>query len=110
MALAEVTSGSQTATITTEHSLYAPGSGGKTYVLVVDLANMVAGDIVELRLYAKSRAADTLRVAYLGTFAHVQGQPIAVSLPIPAFHDFKATLKQTAGTSRAYPWSVLTLD
>lgn len=110
MALAEVTSGSQTATISTEHSLYAPGSGGKTFVLVVDLANLANGDVVELRLYCKSRAADTLRVAYLATFAHAQGAPIAVSIPLPAYHDFKATLKQTAGTGRAFPWDVLTLD
>ena len=109
MALAVVASGTQAATVGTEHTL-ATSTTGKTYVLVVDTGAMAAGDILELRIYTIVLAAGTERLAYIVVYAHAQSDPQKYSIPVPANISFKATLKQTAGTGRSYPWSVLSLD
>ncbi len=53
----------------------------------------------------------TQRVAYLGTFSGAQSTDdlIKLSVPIPSEQGATFTLKQTAGTGRAYPWKVMTL-
>ncbi len=98
--------GTQTAVISTEHTL-ATDITAQTYVFVVDCANLVAGDTVELRLYTKCLSGGTERLAYYRSYANVQGEPIKYSVPVPADISCKATLKQTAGTGRAFPWSLL---
>ena len=109
MALVEQTSGTQTATITTEHTL-ATQTDGKTYVLGVDLGALANGDIVELCCKTKMLSGGTSRIAYKATFAHAVSEPNIYSVPIPAVHEVVFTLKQTAGTGRAFPWSVISLD
>lgn len=99
-------SGTQTATVSTEHTL-ATDTSGKVAVLAVDLGNLVNGETVELRLYTKVLSTSTERQAYFATFSHVQGSPNVYSVPIPANISVKATLKQTAGTGRAFDWSLL---
>lgn len=94
--------------IGTEHTL-ATDTSNRTYVLVVDLNAMVAGDTTELRIYTIPRSAGTERLAYLETFTGVQSAPIAYSVPVPADISCKVTLKQTAGTGRAYPWKLLSV-
>lgn len=104
----EAAAGSQTAVITTEHTLSTQSSAG-VFVLLVDLTNMAGGDVLELRVKAKARSAEaSAKVAYFATYANAQGIPIAVSVPIAATYAV-FTLKQTAGTGRAYPWSVVSL-
>lgn len=109
MALTVIADGSQTATISTEHDL-ATDTANHTYVLVVDAAAMVLGDILELRLYTKVRSGGTERLAYVISYQHVQGEPAKYSPPVPANIHLRATLKQTAGTGRAFPWSLLALS
>ncbi len=102
-------SGTQTATISTEHSLHT-NSGAKTFVFIVDTVNMVEGDVLELRVYLMVLSGGTRRVAYLATYAHGQDEPIKISLPVPSpgqTNGFEASLKQTAGTGRSFPWSVV---
>jgi hypothetical protein len=106
MALSELGGGSQTATVGTEHTLHTETSG-KVCVFVVDTANLAGGDTVELRIYTIARASGTERLAYYATYSHVQGEPMKYSVPVPANISFKATLKQTAGTGRAFVWAVL---
>jgi hypothetical protein len=110
MALAVSSSSSQTATINTEHDLATPTTSG-VYVLSVDLSAMQAGDIVELRFKKKVRTGDTIRTAYQTTFADAPTAEtmIAVSVPVPCPFGCTVTLKQVAGTGRAYPWSLETL-
>ncbi len=93
----------------TEHTL-ATSVTGKTYVLCVDCGAMVNGDILELRLLTKVLSGGTSRLAYYVVYAHIQGQPQKYSVPVPANIELVATLKQTAGTARSYPWSLLSLD
>lgn len=101
-----VDSGSQTATITTEHVL-STQTGANAFIFMVDAANLAAGDELELRIYGKARSADTERVMFKSTFG-----PIPLDEPLlfsPAFlspHHAKFTLKQTVGTGRAFPWAV----
>jgi hypothetical protein len=109
MALARESSGTQTATIGTEHSLATPTTA-KTRVLVVNLTNLAAGDILELRIKSKVLAAGS---EVLGRLATVVGPVTELryeSPPVATVDGATFTLKQTAGTGRSFEWSVLSLD
>jgi len=110
MPVASESQNSQTATITTEHSLAAPTTAG-VRVLVVDMINMAAGDVVELRIKLATLTAGTQRVVYMATFMDAQhvDDLIKVSLPIASEQGATFTLKQTVGTGRVFPWKILTL-
>lgn len=102
-------SGSQTAD-GLEDTLASATAASGTFLLKVDTANMADGDILELRAYTKARSTDTERqVAYI-SLANAQSDPLAFLGPIATDADIKFTLKQTAGTNRAYPWAVLNLN
>jgi len=107
MAVSVNTSGSQTATVNTEHTLATVTSAG-IYILVVDIANLAAGENVELRAYGKARSTDTERLLF-GPAIYgpiVPAQLLIYSTPIVSPHSVKFTLKQTSGTGRAFPWAV----
>lgn len=106
MGVSSQTNGSQTASIDTEHTLATITAAG-VYILVVDTANMVNGDIVTFRLKTKCRSTDTSRLAFSVTYSHVQSEPNKYSVPVPSDVELIATLEQTDGTGRAFPWSVL---
>jgi hypothetical protein len=97
--------GSQTAVIGTEHMIAAPTTPG-TYVFMVDAANLALGDLLELRLYVKIDDTN-YRQLWKAAYGHVQMNPakIAPSLAVVGA-GAKFTLKQTAGTGRAFPWSL----
>lgn len=102
-----VDSNSQTATISTEHTLTtwtAPG----VFVLTVDMANLTGSDSVELRIYGKARTGDTERLLLKATYG--PGAPLVTPLiqstPVVSPHYLKATLKQVAGTGRVFPWGL----
>lgn len=100
--------GSQTAVISTEHTLDTINTAGD-YVLMVDTNAMVLGDILELRGKAKVRSTGTTRQAYYSVYAHVQGSPVKISIPLSCITEVVFTLKQTAGTGRAFPWEIVKL-
>lgn len=112
MAVTASGNGTQTAVIGTEHQLADTATAG-VYTFHVDASSMVAGDVLELRVYQMELTGGTSRVlfyqAYYGT------QPIddvlKVSLPIgnelTDATSLRFSLKQTFGTGRAYPWKVL---
>lgn len=108
MAVSEHSGGSQSATIDTEHTLATITDSG-TYVFVVDTANMVNGDTLELRIYTKARSGGTSRLAYSASYTNLQAAPQKYSVPVPSNVEFVATLKQVDGTGRAFPWAVLVL-
>jgi N-glycosylase/DNA lyase len=103
-----IASGTQTATISTEHTL-ATDTTNRTYVLKVDVAALALGDTVELRLYSKTLSGGTERLAYYAVYQHAQTAPAVYSVPIPEDISCKATLLQTTGTGRAFPWALLAL-
>jgi len=100
--------GSQTATINTEHTLSTVTVAG-SFVLHVDTNAMALGDVLELRVKLKTRSSGTTREAQVAYYAHVQGQPVKMSIPVASPHEVVFTLKQTAGTGRAFPWEVVKL-
>lgn len=97
-------SGSQTAVISTEHSLATPTTNA-TYVLSVDTVNFVNGDLVELRCYDMVDGTN-YRQMWKATYQHVQINNAKASPPLAVTTQAKFTLKQTAGTGRVFPWSV----
>ena len=108
MAVTSVGSGTQTATIDTEHTLDTETTAG-VYVLVVDVSNMANGDVVTLRLKTKYATGGTSRLAFEATYAHAQAMPNIYSPPVPVDTEIVATLEQTDGTGRDFYWNLLKL-
>lgn len=103
----EYKTGSQTATINTEHNLSSnPETEQGVFQAFIDVANLVGGDFVEIRLKEKARSADTQREVFVATIAGIQASPMWVSPPLILMNGWALTLKQTEGTGRAFPWSI----
>jgi len=105
MALTVVAEGDQVAVIGTEHTL-STQIGAGVHLLVVDTGAMALGDILELRIKTKVRTGGTSRLAYSVSYSQVQGDPNKYSVPVPSDVELVATLKQTAGTGRTFPWKI----
>jgi hypothetical protein len=99
-------SGTQTATINTEHTLDTDTTNA-TYCGMVDLTNLANGDVVELRIYTKVLSGGSLDLAWKGTYAQAGFILVAQSPFVPSDQSLKFTLKQTAGTGRAFDWKLL---
>ena len=112
MAVTAAGSGTQSATVTTEHTLLDINTAG-TYTLHVDKVNMVAGDTLELRIYQMVLTAGTRRVAYMERYAGVQPTDDMIAISVPISNELtdsgslRFTLTQSTGTSRNFPWKVL---
>lgn len=104
--------GTQTATVTTEHTLFDSSAAG-TYQLYVDTVNMVAGDVLELRCYYMVLTGGTRRGFLIARYSDAQPTDDLIKSSIPvstALSDSGAvrfTLKQTFGTSRNFAWAAL---
>lgn len=112
MAVTAYGSNTQTATIGTEHSLQSVTAAG-VYSLHVDTAAMLAGDILELRVYQIVLASGTKRLVFFHAYYGVQPTHDVMKVSIPLGNDItdanslQFTLTQTFGTGRGYPWKVL---
>ena len=109
MALSSIQNGTQTATISTEHTLGSAVTAAGTFLLSVNTTNMANGDVLELRAKTKVLTGGSEAVYLLAAYAHVQGAPVKMSIPIPSVYSLTFTLKQTAGTGRAFEWNILAL-
>lgn len=115
MAVTLVTSGTRSATVTTEHFESSPNVAG-SFVFYVDLSDMAAGDVVELRAYKMAVTGGTSRVVEYQRFEGVQPADDYVKKlgPIPnTLTDSNATrfsIKQTFGSSIDAPWAVLNTE
>lgn len=109
MAISEHESGSQTATLDTEHTLNTttPNTTDGIYQLVVDVNAVAAGDVVIFRIKEKCRSGDTQRLAWEGAVGPTPPtQKLWVSPTLILLHGWDMTLEQTDGTGRAFPWSI----
>jgi hypothetical protein len=112
VAVTALGSGTQTATVATEHTLLDVAAAG-TFTLHVDTTNMVAGDGVELRIYQMVLTGGTRQVAYMQPFYDAQPADDRIKISVPISNELtdagalRFTLKQTLGTSRNFPWKVL---
>ena len=110
--IATYASGTQTATVGTEHFLSSVSAKGE-FQLVVDTTNMVDGDATELRIYRVPLTGGTPTAAdfkgYYGAQpAHeiVKESPY-VSNDLTDTQSLRFSLKQTFGTGRDFAWKVL---
>lgn len=107
MAASVVTSGTQTATISTEHSLYDSSGTAGTFQLAVDTTNLTSTESVELRVYTKViNTSGTYRQAAVVTVTAGDQSPASISPPLLCPNGAKFTLKQISGTGRAFDWAV----
>lgn len=112
MAVTAQSQGTQTAVIGTEHTLLDVAVAG-TFTLHVDTTIMAAGDLLELRVYQIVLTGGTRRVAYYVQYFGDQSVDDEVKISVPISNELtdagslRFTLKQTAGTGRAFPWKVL---
>lgn len=112
MAVTAQGSGTQTATLTTEHTLLDVAVAG-TFTLHVDTINMASGDIVELRIYQIVLTGGTRRVAYYQSFFDAQPADDLIKISVPISNELtdagslRFSLQQTVGTGRVFPWKVL---
>jgi hypothetical protein len=112
MAITTQGSGTQTAVISTEHTLLDIAVAG-SFVFEVDANAMASGDTLELRIYKKVLSGGTLRVAYMTSYTGAQSADDIYKISVPFSNDLveaascRCTLKQTAGTGRAFPWKVI---
>lgn len=112
MAVTAAGSGTQTATVTTEHTLLDVAAAG-VYQIVADTTNMVANDVLELRVYQIALTGGTRRVVQMMTFYGAQLTDDIMKYSDPLGNELtdsgslRFTLKQTFGTSRNFPWKVL---
>lgn len=112
MAISEAYSGTNGTLGATEFSCpnnttYSAGSAITTdgvYQVFLDIADMVAGDELRIRIYEKCRSVDTQRIIYesyvVGTMADTWVSPSLILL-----HGWDVTITAIAGTI-AVNWSI----
>jgi hypothetical protein len=101
------TSNSTTPTVGTETTLATITTAG-IYQLYTDIANLAAGEVVELRAYGKARSGDTERLMW-GPASYGPILPLQLLPTSPAIVtavSLRFSIKQVNGTARAFPWAV----
>lgn len=111
MAVTAHASNTQSATVGTEHSVASANIAG-VFTFGVSLRNIVAGDVVELRVYKMPLTGGTaeqflyqrLTLSMLGADKWFESIPVANELTDTNALIF--SIKQTKGTSRNFDWKV----
>ncbi len=105
MAYTEVTSGTLLLT-TSEQTLGSAQTTAGVYELALDLNTLASGDVVEVRVYTKTRSASTARLLMSVPFANAQGTPNFVTVPIGSPHSVEFKAIQPTGTARTIEYSI----
>lgn len=112
MAVTLQASGTTTPTVGVEDQLADTNVAG-VFTFHIDTVNMVAGDVLEVRIYQMIITAGTSRVAYVQSYAGTQPTDDIIKISVPIGNDLtdstalRFSIKQTFGTARAFPWKVL---
>lgn len=78
------------------------------YTLVLDTSNLQAGETLDVDLQIKVVSADPVKTAFSFTYSGVQtAEPVKVHVPVAAPFTANFRIKQTGGTARAFPWTVM---
>lgn len=107
-----VASGTQTCVVGTEHTLFQSSAPG-VYQLITDLVNEAAGDVIEHRGKRMTLASGTTRVELFQPYYGAQPtddlikESIPMGTPLSDTGAVTFSIKQTFGTGRAVPWSVI---
>jgi len=105
-AISAGSAGSGTQTAYPEHVLAADTNNG-TFVLEVDAHNMAMGDLVEIRVYTITLSGGATLQAWKGTYQHTQINAKKIAPPVASDQSITCTVKQLAGTGRAFAWKML---
>jgi hypothetical protein len=103
MPIAELYNGTE-AVGATEHSCTTDTSGPDAdttdgvFQAFFDVSDMVAGDVLQVRVYEKVRSADTQRIVYEAILRDVQAEPIFVTPALLLMHGWDFTLDALSGT------------
>ena len=111
MAITEAYAESQSVT-TTEWSLTGDDDslGAVTddgvYQVFLDVSAVAAADLFRVRVYEKTRSADTQRVVYEAYIGGPQATPVWVSPSLILMHGWDVSLIKISGTDRTITWSI----
>jgi hypothetical protein len=110
MPITQEASGSQTATIGTEHTL-ATIVTQKTFIAYVDCNGLAASEYVELKVKRDARSADATRTLHTRVVSWLEAAMTPI-IKLPADSggggEYVVTLRQLNGTGRAFPWAIET--
>ena len=110
MAISELYAGTE-AVGATEHSCTTDTAGPDAdtndgvFQGFFDVSDMVAGDILQIRVYEKVQSTDTQRICYEACLRDVQAEPIFVTPALVLLHGWDFTLDALAGTITV-TWSI----
>lgn len=107
-----VGSGSQSCTISTEHTLDTETTAG-TFQLYLDFANAVKGDVFvvrhKLKVLSGSTAAEI--AGYTIDVANdLEASTVVACPPVASLYSLAVTIQQTAGTGRTIDWNLVQVD
>jgi hypothetical protein len=108
MAITQHASGTQAATITTEHFLGTdPDTTAGVFQFLVELSAMARADTLEIRVYEKvNDSGDTARQIAMWPVLNEQTDLLFVSPALVLLVGWRFSIKQTTGTGRSFQWSV----
>lgn len=108
MAVTQHNSGSQAATINTEHFLGTdPETTAGAFQFHMDLSVLARGDSLEVRVYEKpTGAGDTAQQVQVWYFNNEQIDDEFASPWLGLLNGWRYSLKQTGGTGRTFKWSI----
>ncbi|MGQ0669344.1 MAG: hypothetical protein ACT4PO_06690 [Actinomycetota bacterium] len=108
MAIAEHASGTQAATVGTEHFVGTdPEATDGVFQFVVDVSVLALADKLEIRVYEAGLSTDVAsQQVQMWPLNHAQVDDLWVSPGMVLLHRWRFSLKQTAGTGRSYKWSI----
>jgi hypothetical protein len=113
MAVTTQATNTLTATVGATPDNLANVAGPGTFQLLVDCNAMAALDIVFLSIKLMVRTGGTARYVYDARFDGAQPAKDLIKVSVPVSHSITDStalvfeLNQTAGTARAFPWTIL---
>jgi hypothetical protein len=99
-------SGTLSSTVGSSEETLATTTTSGWYQAEWNLQNMANGDIVECYVYKKTLTGDTAQLVFYGAYRDVQAEKIKVTGMVASGFQLIMKMKQSAGTTRNYPWSL----
>ena len=84
-------------------------SPSNVYVFKANTSTLGAGDAVLFTVLDKVLNSQGWMKAYEALYAHTQGEPVKISVPLPAPYGMQVTVLQHSGIARPIDWHVITL-
>lgn len=78
-----------------------------TFAFEADTTNLVNGDLVEFGVYTVTLSAGVYGRLWKCSAQHIQVNPHKQAPPVPSDQSIMFTVRQLAGTARAFPWKAL---